>query len=285
MRPGRCAPLLATAAGIATAAALAAGWSQRRSRRALFASVRCRAEPIDPQAADDRSLDSRLPAPVARYLKQVLAPGARSIRLARYEQVGTLRTDPAGDQWRHFSADQVIAATPPAFAWDARVAMPALLHVRVRDSLLDGVGAGAVVLLSTVAVASARGGPELNAGALHRFLAEAVWCPTALLPSARLRWQAIDDARALATLADRNATVSLEFRFSPRGEVESIYTPGRWASFGGGEYRQLPWEGRFHDYAQQGAGVLVPTEGEVGWYLNGVWRKVWQGRITRAAFE
>ena len=104
----------------------------------------------------------------------------------------------------------------------------------------------------------------MNLGALHRFLAEAVWYPTALLPSLKLRWRAIDDRTANATLTDDGSAVSLDFRFSPSGEVASIYTPARWGTFDGG-YKQVPWEGHFRRYARRD-GMLVPSEGEVGWY-------------------
>jgi hypothetical protein len=88
------------------------------------------------------------------------------------------------------------------------------------------------------------GSPEINSGSLHRFLAEAVWYPWALLPSASLTWQPIDDSRAMATLAAGDTTVSLEFRFSPNGEVTDIYTPARWGKFDG-RYAKAAWEGHF----------------------------------------
>jgi hypothetical protein len=47
-----------------------------------------------------------------------------------------------------------------------------------------------------------------------RYLAEAVWLPTALLPVNGVRWSPIDENRALATLqGDDDVSVSLEFRF------------------------------------------------------------------------
>ena len=269
------------AASVAASTALARLW-QRRALAAVIESVRSPARSNDPEGLDERSL-ADLPPPVARYLNHALAPARRNIRLARYEQVGTLRTDPRNERWMRFSATQLIAAAPPAFVWDARVAVLPLIHLRVRDSCVAGMGAGQVTLLSAIPVAGARGGLEMNSGALHRFLAEAVWCPTALLPNPWLRWQPIDETRALATLTEGGVTVSLEFRFGPRNEVVAIHTPARWGSFDGG-YKQLAWEGHFHDYAGRD-GVRVPTEGEVGWYLDGEWRAVWRGRITRASFE
>lgn len=278
----RSKPVLLAAASIAASLALARLW-QRRSLEAVLESVRSPACSSALEPVDDAGFDS-LPPPVARYLNHVLPPARRGIRLARYEQLGTLRTNPRDERWMRFSASQLIAAAPPAFVWDARVAvLPPLIQLRVRDSCVAGVGAGQVALLSAVPVAAAQGGPEMNSGALHRFLAEAVWCPSALLPGPKLRWQPIDETRALATLSEGGATVSLEFRFGPRNEVTAVHTPGRWGSFDGG-YRQLAWEGRFHDYAEHD-GVRVPTEAEAGWYLDGAWRAVWRGRITRAYFE
>ena len=107
--------------------------------------------------------------------------------------------------------------------------------------------------------------------------------PTALLPSAKLRWSAIDANTALATLTDNGVSVSLEFRFDATGEVTGIYTPARWGTFDGG-YRQVPWEGHFRDYRERD-GIVAPSEGEVGWYSEGKWRAVWKGKIIEANYE
>ncbi len=224
-----------------------------------------------------------LPAPVARYFTRVLQQEQPIIQLARFTQVGTLRTDAKGDRWLKFEARQIVVPPAIGFLWDARVAMAPLLHVRVRDALIAGKGSGQVGLLSAFTVAAAGGSLEMNSGVLHRYLAEAVWYPTALLPSANLRWSAIDDNTALATLTDNGVTVSLEFRFSTVGEVVSIYTPARWGTFDGG-YKQAPWEGHFRNYVNRD-GILVPSEGEVGWYLKDEWRSVWKGTITEAKYE
>jgi hypothetical protein len=118
----------------------------------------------------------------------------------------------------------------------------------------------------------------MNSGSLHRYLAESVWYPTALLPRSTLRWTGIDATRALATLMHRDVSVSLEFRFADTGEVTGIYTPARWGTFAGA-YRQVPWEGHFRDYRERD-GIFVPTEGEVGWYVDNEWQAVWKGGIT-----
>jgi hypothetical protein len=236
--------------------------------------------PLADTASEDRVHATTIPAPVAKYLRVAL-PTPKDIQQVRMRQTGTLRTDVASDRWLPFEAEQIVIPPATRFAWNARIRIAPLLHVRVRDALLDGKGSGKVSLWSVLTIGAASDTPQINAGTLHRYLAEAVWYPTALQPSANLTWTAIDATRALATLTNCGVTVSLEFRFAPTGEVSGIYTPARWGKFAAG-YRQAPWEGHFREYREL-SGILVPTEGEVGWYVENEWRAVWKGRTT--AFE
>jgi hypothetical protein len=228
------------------------------------------------QAPAIRALET-LPPPVARYLRLAL-PTARQIQRVHIRQTGTLRTDVTSQRWMAFDAEHIVVPPATGFAWNARLQIAPLVHVRVRDALIEGKGSGQVSLLSAFTVSAAAATPEMNSGSLHRYLAEAVWYPTALMPSSKLQWAEIDTTRALATLTDHGVTVSLEFTFADTGEVTGIYTPGRWGTFPEG-YRQVPWEGHFRNY-QERDGVVVPTEGDVGWYVENVWHAVWKGSIT-----
>jgi hypothetical protein len=231
-----------------------------------------------------RAADFRyLPAPVARYFRHVLVDNQPMIRVARYRQRGELRTGIDSARWMPFDAEQVVAPPAHGFLWDAHVGLTGPLHLLVRDAYLNGYGSGQVYAQSALAVDGQGGNMEMNAGALQRYLAEGPWYPTALLPAAGVRWTAIDDTRALATLSDAGITVSLEFRFNSEGEIVGVYTPGRWRTVGGG-YVLTPWEGRFDSY-QQIAGMRVPTGGEVGWIDGERWQAVWKGQIRDIAFE
>jgi hypothetical protein len=218
-----------------------------------------------------------LPAPVERYLRWAL-PTNKHIQEVRISQIGTLRTDVGSERWMPFEAEHIVVPPATGFVWNARVRVAPLAHVRVRDALVEGRGSGQVSLLSAFTVAADADTSEMNSGSLHRYLAEAVWYPTALLPTRKLQWTAIDATRALATLTDHDVSVSLEFRFADTGEVSGIYTPARWGKFPEG-YRQVPWEGHFRDYRERD-GIRVPTEGDVGWYVDNEWQAVWKGSIT-----
>lgn len=238
-----------------------------------------------PAAAPTEPLENRLaglPPPVSRYLRLALGTRAEAPRWIELRQSGRLRTDTASQRWLDFSATHNATPLGCGFAWDAQVKIAPLLHVRVIDSLLRGRGAGRVLLQSIVPVGQDAGTPEMNSGSLHRFLAEAVWYPWALLPGERLKWEPVDDQRARATLSCHGIAVSLEFRFAPTGEVAGIYSEGRWGSFDGG-YRKLPWEGAFTDYVRWN-GVLTPRQGQVGWHRGGRFELVWQGTIESVRF-
>ncbi len=244
-------PLWATLSLIIIAAVATALWAaqslQARAVAAAVAGLLARAQEQPSQARATHFLEE-LPLPVLRYLNHALPADRRGLKFVRYEQSGTLRTDPMRDNWIKFIASQVISPRRTEFLWTARASIAPLLHVRVRDSYIGGLGAGRVLFLSAIPIASASGNIEINSGSLHRFLAEAVWCPSALMPSAQLTWSPVDDHRAIAALTDGATTVSLEFRFSSENEVISIYTPGRWGSFDG-TYKQVAWEGKFHRYS------------------------------------
>ena len=272
----RTMPLASAAVFVAVLSSALWAGSRRQQRAVAWQLEKLRRVAISapPHGAID-SLDS-LPAPVARYLRWAL-PETPSMGLVRMKQRGTLRTDTETGRWMPFEAEHLSAPGATAFVWNARVAVAPLLDVRVRDAYIEGEGSGHVSLLSAFGISAASGTPEMNSGSLHRFLAEAVWYPVALLPGPTLRWSPIDSSRALATLTDHGISVSLEFRFADTGEVTGIYTPARWGTFGGG-YEQRPWEGHFRNYERTN-GFRVPTEGEVGWYVDDQWRAVWKGTI------
>jgi hypothetical protein len=253
--------------------------SATRARNALTADIDrlIRSGTADGSKPLPDEVLANLPLPVARYLRLAL-PVPNEIQEVRLTQTGTLRTDAMAERWMAFEAEHVAVPGAMGFVWNARVEAAPLVHVRVHDALIDRTGFGRVSLLSIVPLSAASGGIEMDSGSLHRYLAEAVWYPTALRPSSRLQWSPIDEKSALATLTNDRTSVSLEFRFADNGEVTGIYTPARWGTFPDG-YRQVPWEGHFRDYREH-QGIRVPSHGEVGWYINNEWRPVWKGTVV-----
>ena len=276
--------VVVTVAGAAVAVLTMVGsrrWQRRTAQqeRALLLSSRI---PAGRRQVDFRNFEE-LPAPVARYLKLALRDGQHLVQVARFAEHGRLRTAPQSERWMRFQARQVVVPPSIGFIWDAAIRLAPGLHIRVRDSYVNGRGLGQASLQSMLSMAEDGGTPALNAGELYRFLAEAVWYPTALVPGPALTWTAIDDARSLATLRHGELAVSVEFRFNDAGEVGGIYAASR-PRLDGKTYRMTPWEGHFADYVAVD-GMTVPRRGEVGWHLAGAWRSVWEGTVTDLRYE
>lgn len=221
-----------------------------------------------------------LPAPVAKYLRLVLKENQPIIKTARIEQKGEFLLN---DNWIPFTANEYFSIHPAAFLWDANMDMNPLLNVRVRDAFLDGKGSTKAKIASLLTVADAKNAPELDTGALQRFLGEAAWIPTALLPSENLSWSAIDERRALATLTESGTTVSLEFRFNEKGEIAEVYAPERFRETNG-RFEKTPWRGRFWNYEERNE-MLIPTEAEVEWQMEEKNVPYWKGRVENAVYE
>lgn len=223
--------------------------------------------------------DSSLPPAAARYFQFALTPHQPPVRTARLLQQGQFSLKPG--QWVPFRATEHFSAQPPGFVWDARIRMMPFLPVLVRDSYSQGHGAMRARLLGLFPVVNARGSRELAEASLLRWLAEAVWLPTALLPRPGLRWLPVSDDRARVELEDSGLRVSLEFHFAPTGEVLAV-SALRHRDVAG-HLVLTPWTGRFSRY-QQISGMRVPLEGEVAWILDGHPTPYWRGLTLRADY-
>ena len=281
---GLRATLLAGAAPMVLAAlAIVNGRSRwRASIAVLRGAMEGAREPADVTVFDARELEG-LPAPVRRYFGAVLEDGRPVIEAAALSHSGTFNLGGTGDRWVPFTSVQHIVPRRPGFVWDARVRVAPGLDVFVHDAYAAGEGSLVAKLLGVLTVARQPSTPELAQGELTRFFAECVWCPTALLPSQGMRWEAVDDARARATMRDGDAEVTLLFGFDGQGLIESVASHGRYRDVDG-EQVATPWRGRFWDYRAR-AGMLVPLEGEVEWVLPEGPRPYWRGRIERIKYE
>ena len=277
--------LWAVHVALLTCAALWGGgalrWHQRTA--ALLEDLRVDRADGGPTTFDEREL-APLPPVVQRFFRAALRPGQPLVATARLRQHGTLDLATGGD-WVPFTATQHVVARGPAFVWDAVVTVAGVVPVRVHDAYVDGVGRGAAALLGLVPLgtdptgaAEAAQRRALTEAQLLRFLAEAPWYPTALLPSQGVRWRAVDAQRAEATLTDGDATATVVFTFAADGLVESVRAAAR-GRLVDGVLVATPWGGRFTDRVERG-GMQVPRAAEVFWQQDGEERPCWRGEIA-----
>ena len=116
-----------------------------------------------------------------------------------------------------------------------------------------------------------------------RWLAQAAWYPSALLPSQGVLWEAVDEHSAHATIRDGTLTLTLLFRFNSAGLIESARAQARGAGVGQ-KMVMLPWEGLWSHY-QRRHGMLLPMQGEAAWLLPEGRKGYFKGTVTQLALE
>jgi len=268
---------------VVIAAVLALGAARWQSAsQAMYARLEAAHTSNKPATYDTSELDA-LPAPVQRYFRAVLSDGQPMVSRVSVAHTGTFNMSETGERWKPFTSTQHITTRPPGFVWNARIAMMPGLSVHVHDAYAAGEGILRASLFGLITLAAMRGTPAMDQGELMRYLAEAAWYPTALLPRQGVHWTAVDDTSARATLQDGDTRVSLLFRFDEQGLIESVRAEARGRTVAG-KVIATPWEGRWCHYDTR-EGMRIPIEGEVAWLLPEGRKPYWRGRITEISFE
>jgi len=231
---------------------------------------------------DVRELEG-LPAPVQRYFRTVFSDGQPVITAASIEIEGSFNMSPTGERWKPFTSRQLVATQRPGFLWNASVSMLPGVAVRVVDSYIAGKGLLHATVLGLFTVAEMQGDGEIARGEFMRWFAEVSWYPTALLPSQGVRWEAVDEDSASATIGDGPFSLTLLFRFNDAGLIGSFRAEAR-GSMVGNKMVIAPWEGIWSNY-QTCSGVQVPFTGEVAWMRPEGRRPYFIGTVTALAFE
>jgi hypothetical protein len=202
-----------------------------------------------------------LPESVQRYLKYTQIIGKEKIKTVRLKQDGYFRTK-EDQKWMPIKAEQYFNIDSAEFIWIGRVKFAPLLSIQAKDEFIDGKG-NLVVKLGPIKVADARG-DEIDQGEILRFLAECVWFPSAFLND-YIKWDAIDDNSAKATINYKGVSASAIFHFGEEGEVTSI-SAKRYMEVDG-KFKLEDWEVLIIEY-KKFEDIIVPSKANVIWKLS-----------------
>ena len=255
---------------------------QALTRQLLAARPDGSARAPSPTRFDPRELQG-LPAPVQRYFNAVLKAGQPIVSTLTIDMVGTFNMSTTTERWLPFTSRQRVVTCRPGFLWDARISMVPGVAARVVDSSIAGVGLLRAALLGLFTVAKVQGGGEIARGEFMRFFAEAAWYPTALLPSQGVRWKAVDEHSANASITDGPLTLTLLFRFDAAGLIHSVYAEAR-GGMVGNKLVMMPWECSLSDY-QLRDGMTVPMTGEAAWLRPEGRKTYFRGTIKSMSYE
>ncbi len=261
-------------------------WHWEKGTRAILVQLEAArvlpSSSVFPSRYDLRQLEG-LPAPVQRYFRAALKDGQPMIAAVSLEQTGTFNMSESAEAWKPFTAKQRVITQRPGFDWDARIGMFPFVAAHIHDAYIAGHGVLRGAIGGLIPLVNMPDNAELQQGEFMRYFMEALWYPTALLPSQGVRWQAVDDQSARATLKDGALSLTLTFRFQEDGLIGSARAESRGRLVNGVPGGQ-PWQGRFWNYASRG-GMQVPLEGEVAWVTPEGIKPYYRGRLTSLTFE
>ncbi|MDG5976067.1 hypothetical protein H010_12434 [Hydrogenophaga taeniospiralis CCUG 15921] len=279
---------LATILVVALAFAALTAWGAWKWRGLTQSLVdRLEASRVAPSPArfDAQEL-AGLPPVVQRYFRVTMPDGAPIVAAVTVEHTGTFNLGETVDNWTPFSSYQRVVTRRPGFVWDGRMNLLPGLGVRVHDAYVAGEGVLHPTVLGLFTLMELRGTGAVAEGEFMRFFAEAAWYPTALLPSQGVRWEAVDERSARATMTDGGLSLTLTFTFDAQGLMESVRADARGRTESG-KIVMRPWEGRWSNH-QWREGMRVPLSGEVAWLLppeEGGRKPYWRGTIRSLSYE
>ena len=106
-------------------------------------------------------------------------------------------------------------------------------------------------------------GDDMDRACLVTFLAEALFVPSAALEP-YIRWKAIDDTHAKATIEAYGLSAGGIFTFNEDGSMQSFTTDDRMATALDGKKERVRWTAILADYRLQGE-LLLPTTLQAVW--------------------
>lgn len=252
------------------------------------------------------SILESIPVPVRKYFLYALPEPRTAFNKGYIEQRGDFAI--SSGQWSPFTAKQIFTAgeLPPAFVWSADISMGktyplSSVTVSVIDSYAKGGGGLRASVLQLITVAEDVGSREVLEGTLMRYLAEAVWYPTALVPSqhgnTKIGWESLPptekglaqglDDRAKVTLTDAGVSVSIDCQFDGAGQIVRMSSLRYKSNNGGTGYTLTPWYCIMRDYALvKGGEVRVPFNATVGWINdNGKEEPYYIGTVVKLLYD
>lgn len=210
----------------------------------------------------------KLPFAVQNWLNTSGVIGKPNINSVFLKQKAFMKMKPDQTDWYEAEAIQYFNINHSSFIWSVKMQMMTLIKVLGRDKLLDGKGEMLVKLFGLIPLVDTKNNEKLNTGSLQRYLAEIVWFPSAAL-SNNIRWEAIDDSTASATINVNGTFADGIFYFNKDGSFKKFSTM---RYFGGEDDSKLNEWIISSNEINEINGIKIPTKSTATWNLeSGKW--------------
>ncbi|MEV0674939.1 DUF6544 family protein [Actinosynnema sp. NPDC050436] len=213
--------------------------------------------------AEDRIAD--LPDPVRRHLTFAGVVGRPLDRWFEAELRGWFRTAP-DRRWAACRCHQRNSAPEVTRTFRMRTTLGRVVPVRAEDTYSAGRGRLRATAFGLFTLTDEQG-PELDAGELATFLADALLLAPSMLLSLPVEWSAAGEHAYHVALTDLGRTVTGRVELDGRGAPRVFTTEDRWALRPGGLVRTR-WSTPVDGWLLT-AGRVRPRRGTAVWHLPG----------------
>ena len=199
---------------------------------------------------------ARLPEPAQRYLRHAIAPGTRLARSVVVEMQGRIGLKPGADKLP-FHAKQILAV-PNGLIWKATVG-EGFLKITGSDRYVAGEGVMHWFMGYAIPLVRASGADVSRSAAGRVALEAPLMLPSALLPEAGARWEAIDARSARVHLQVGSEQLALVISVAPDGRLERVEMQ-RWDAEGlDGKPGYVLWVGDQMTEERTFGGYTIPV--------------------------
>lgn len=206
------------------------------------------------QVLTERDLD-RLPAPVARYVRQSGAVGRPLVTAFRARIHGRIRAG-VGKPWMPFTGEQVNTYGPLPERFFTMHATLMHLPVDVLHIFRGDSATMRVKLCSLLPMVDASG-PEMVRGETVTLLNDLCVLAPAALVSARIAWTPVSDHEVRATFTRGGQTVEADLVFNQADQLVGFSSDDRYAASADGRtFRRQRWSTPLRDYRSFGGRTI-----------------------------
>ncbi len=205
-----------------------------------------------------------LPASVQKYFSYALTDRITKPRFARIKQSGRFKTN-INAGFKDLTAEQYVVTSEPGFIWSGDIHLfDPIIWIRGIDTYVNGSGSLLIKFMSGVTI-TRETGEEIAQAQIVRWLMEAIWCPTALLPSGNLEWSAVDSTSAEVHFKENDIAIDAIFHFNDDGSINKITAKRYMTTVAGPALTN--YTGYVSDYKEV-KGMKIPFHVEVEWNLD-----------------
>ncbi|MFZ1289796.1 MAG: DUF6544 family protein [Melioribacteraceae bacterium] len=221
------------------------------------------------------------PKLIQNFYKNVIDDSSLIPNFITLNQSGEIKTEEKSN-WLKIKSTEYFTSQKPNLLWDAEIGNSKFFWIEIVDSYLKRKGNTLIKINSSVTIGDSWG-IEIDKSNLFKYLSEAVYFPTTLLPSKYLKWNILDSNIAEIKFTNNKTSVVAKLFFNNDGTISKIETLDKFRPMND-NYKESLFTIYFSNYKKYNS-FLIPTYCEVEWELENGKFKFGKFKIDNIKYE